>query len=181
MDLTGKMMPQSEKKTSFYPKFRTDLTSKGYEFWDEIRGKGLSHSSKPDYLALKNQTVVIGEIKSPVEGPLSPSWRVPQCGDSAEFAKVRLDVAKKEKCGALSRQVGGHEIIIRGQIPDYLSKIGRTYDLPWKIAGGAKFMGGYSSPLTETTNIEQAFTNCGIIPVDKIIGLMGTVTFIFKI
>ena len=100
------MISQSDKKSSFYPRFRDDLTSCGYEFWNEIKGKGPSHSSKPDYLARKGNFIVIGEIKSPSEGPLTPSWRVPQHSDTDEFVKVRIDVAKREKDGLISRKAG---------------------------------------------------------------------------
>jgi hypothetical protein len=175
------MISQSDKKSSFYPRFQDDLTSCGYEFWDEIKGKGPSHSSKPDYLARKGQFIVIGEIKSPSEGPLTPSWRVPQHSDTDEFVRVRQCVAKRERDGLISRKAGGHEIIIRGQIPDYLSKIGQTYDPPFPLLFNVKFMGAYSSPQSESANIEQAFSNCRKKFSEKIIGREGTVTYIFAI
>jgi len=57
------------------------LKSKGYEYYDgdrDISGKGRRHANKPDYIAVKNGKVYIGEIKSPAEGPKSGSWRQSQ-------------------------------------------------------------------------------------------------------
>jgi hypothetical protein len=48
-------------------------------------------------------------------------------------------------CGLrkVSSDAGGHEIIIRGQIPDYVSNIGITFDLPSEISGRI-LRGGYT-------------------------------------
>ena len=111
-----------EGKEEFYKKAEEALKSKGYQYYGEkdIVGIRSGHSSKPDYIAVKDGIVIIGEIKSPKEGPKSAMWRQIQRGDSEEFKAVRLDVARREEAGELSREVGGHEIIIRGQIPDYI-------------------------------------------------------------
>jgi hypothetical protein len=172
-------MAETEGKESFYPKVGEALTSMGYEVFDQIRGKGRSHSSKPDYIAIKGSTIVIGEIKSPSEGPLTASWRVSQSSDTKEFAAVRHDVERRERQGLLFREVGGHEIIIRGQIPDYIRKLGTTYDLPAQCTKKGPFTGGYSAPYREAKNIEQAFLNCGKNFYEKLSHKNGTVTYIF--
>ena len=125
-----------EGKKEFYRKVEEALKSKGYDYYDgdrDIPGKGKQHANKPDFIAVKGNRVYIGEIKSPAEGPKSSSWRQRQNGDTEEFASVRKDVAQREKAGLVLPEIGGHEIIVRGQIPDYIEKKGRTYDLPPSI------------------------------------------------
>ena len=48
----------------FYKKAKEVLESKGYHYYgeDDIKGIGSSHASKPDYIAVKGNVVVIGEI-----------------------------------------------------------------------------------------------------------------------
>ena len=92
-----------EGKDQFYGKAEEALKSRGYQYYSEqdIIGIGSAHSSKPDYIAVKGDMVVIGEIKSPREGPKSAMWRQIQRGDSEEFKAVRLDVSKREETGKL--------------------------------------------------------------------------------
>jgi len=45
-------------------------------------------------------------------------------------------VRDRERAGKVNPEVGGHEIIIRGQIPDYVSHLGKSYDLPAEISSG---------------------------------------------
>lgn len=121
-----------EGKKEFYKKVEEALKSKGYEYYDgdrDISGKGRRHANKPDYIAVKNGKVYIGEIKSPAEGPKSGSWRQIQNSDTEEFMAVRMDVAKREKAGLVLPEIGGHEIIIDGQIADYVRKIGINFEL----------------------------------------------------
>lgn len=165
-------------KDTFYPEVLKALGSNGYKVFD-VAGKGRSHASKPDYIAMKGSTLIVGEIKSPSEGPLSGSWRIPQNSDTPEFTAVRLDVADRERRGVTAREAGGHEIIIRGQIPDYLRKMGKTYDLPEGIAYGT-IAGGYSAPSAESGNIERAFADTGI-SYRKVDCSQGAVTYIFAI
>lgn len=149
-------------KKEFYPKVAEAFKSQGYQYFDgdkDIRGKGRSHASKPDYIAVKENTIIIGEIKSPDEGPTSSSWREVQNSDSENFKKVRQEVTEREKAGKVSKEVGGHEIIIRGQIPDYVSKIGKTYDLPEEVPGNGNIKCGYSIPVTESGNVKAALKN----------------------
>jgi hypothetical protein len=173
-------MVEPECKEDFYPKVVEALAALGYDVVDRIQGVGRQHASKPDYIAVKGDRVVIGEIKSPAEGPLSGSWRVPQAGDSPEFAAVRREVEKRERRGLVTKEAGGHEIIIRGQIPDYRRKLGKTFTLPERCAGKHTIVGGYSAPGSQAGNIEHALRNCGKTGVDKISHRNGTVTYIFS-
>lgn len=152
-------------KKEFYPKVAEAFKSQGYQYFDgdkDIIGKGRRHASKPDYIAIKGNTIIIGEIKSPDEGPTSPSWRQVQNSDSEKFKKVRQEVAKREKAGKVSKEVGGHEIIIRGQIPDYVSKLNKTYDLPEEVPSKGNIKYGYSIPVTESGNVEAVLKNLKI-------------------
>ena len=168
-------------KKIFYPKTEEALKSRGFEYFDgdkEIKGKSAAHRSKPDYVAVKDNDCIIGEIKSPDEPPTTGSWRQIQPNDCHDFAKVREDVKRRERSGQLDPEVGGHEIIIRGQIPDYVAKIGKTYDLPAN-ASGKKLMGGYTVPLEQAVNVEVALENCGKRICYKIDSCNGLVTYIF--
>ena len=150
-----------EGKEEFYKKAEEALKKKGYQYYGEkdIPGIGRGHSSKPDYIAVKDGIVIIGEIKSPKEGPKSAMWREIQRSDTEEFKAVRLDVARREEAGELPREVGGHEIIIRKQIPDYMSKRGKTYNFPPAVRKDSKVMAGYTFPDYERRNVEQALKN----------------------
>ena len=117
------------------------MKSKGYEYYDgdrDIPGKGRQHANKPGLYSRKGNNVYIGEIKSPAEGPKSSSWRQIQNSDTEQFAAVRMDVVKREKAGLLSPEIGGHEIIINGQIADYVRKIGINFDLPASVFQNVK-------------------------------------------
>jgi hypothetical protein len=169
-------------KNIFYPKAEEALKSEGYQYFDgekDIKGKSAAHRSRPDYVSVKNNDCVIGEIKSPDEPPTSGSWRQVQPNDSSNFSKVREDVKQREKSGQLNPEIGGHEIIIRGQIPDYVSKIGKTYDLPAN-ASDKKVRGGYTVPSEQAMNVETALANCGKQICDKIDSGNGLVTFVFE-
>jgi len=173
----------NEGKSEFYSKAKESLTKNGYTYYDgdlDIPGKGRSHANKPDYIATKKGIIVIGEIKSPKEGPKSSSWRQIQNSDSEEFKKVRLDVLKREKEGKLTPEVGGHEIIIRGQIQDYINKMGETYDLPASIPDDGRILAGYSFPSQEQRNVEQALKNCLKVIHEKIDTGNGSLTYIFQ-
>jgi len=150
-------------KNEFYPKVENSLMSAGYAYFDgdrDIKGKTRQHQRKPDYIAAKNGEIIIGEIKSPNEPPTSGSWRQKQPNDSHGFAEVRQQVRDREKAGIVKPEIGGHEIIIRGQIPDYVSHLGVTYDLPTGIAGGV-IKGGYTVPSEQAPNAKQALKNSG--------------------
>jgi hypothetical protein len=171
-----------EGKKEYYAKAREALTAKGYRFYDgdtDIVGKGPSHASKPDYLATKGHVIVIGEIKSPAEPPTSSSWRQPQPGDSEALKRVRLDVAQRELSGTVPKAIGGHEIIIRGQIPDYIAKIGKTYDLPASVPEGGRILAGYTFPMGERDTVEQALKNCRAVPHETIDTGNGSATLVF--
>ncbi len=172
-----------EGKKEFYRKVEEALTSKGYAYCDgdrDIPGKGRQHANKPDFIAVKGNKVYIGEIKSPAEGPRSSSWRQRQRSDTEEFAAVREDVARREKAGLLSPEIGGHEIIIRGQIEDYVRKIGTNFDLPASVPKQMEIMMAYSFPETEEGNVKKALSNCGRKVLDKIDTGNGSVTYLFN-
>jgi|GEM_PF-438864 len=169
-------------KSEFYQKAKEALTTHGYQYFDgdkDIRGKGIHHASKPDYIAVKGDTIIIGEIKSPAESPKSGSWRKIQKNDSEEFKKVRLEVLKREKEGEIAPEVGGHEIIIRGQIPDYVQKIGVTYEIPESICKFKKMLMGYTFPKSEEMNVLQALKKCKKPIIKKIDTGNNSVTLFF--
>jgi hypothetical protein len=179
--VTGEIM--GEGKEEFYVKAKEALTSKGYTYYDgdkDIRGKGSQHKSKPDYIAIKKEIAVIGEIKSPKEGPTSSSWRQPQNSDGECFVKVRLEIAQKESSGKVSKEVGGHEIIIRGQLPDYREKLGNTYDPPVPILNLRAILLGYTFPKKEKSNVDVAFINARKKVSEEIDSGNGAVTYIYR-
>ena len=175
------------RKNAFYPKVKELFIAAGYEYFDgdeDIKGKTRQHRRKPDYIAVKGDLIIIGEIKSPKESPTSGSWRQRQPNDSDEFAKVRQDIHDLEKAGMKDPNVGGHGIIIRGQIPDYIAKIGVTYDLP-ASAPGLTIKGGYTVPSAQAKNVKAALSDCGKIRY-QVIGNGngdgdGLVTYLFEL
>jgi hypothetical protein len=175
-------LPMTGKKEA-YPKIKESFITAGYEYFDgdsEIKGKTNQHRRKPDYIAVKGDLLIIGEIKSPKEQPSSASWRKKQTNDSAAFAKVRQDIQDLEDAGMLDPQVGGHGIVIRGQIPDYVSNLGITYDSP--VAGqGSTVKGGYTVPTQQARNVEAALSNCGKIKYQILNSGNGMVTYIFEL
>lgn len=172
----------TEGKKEFYRKVEEALRSKGYEYFDgdrDIPGKGRQHANKPDFIAIKGNKVYIGEIKSPAEGPRSSSWRQRQNSDTEEFAAVREDAARREKAGLLSPEIGGHEIIIRGQIADYVRKIGINFDLPTSVPRHMEIFMAYSFPEAEEGNVKKALSNCSKKIHEKIDTGNGCVTYLF--
>ena len=169
-------------KKAFYHKAGESLTSAGYLYFDgdrDIRGKTRSHASKPDYIAAQNGSLVIGEIKSPAESPKSGSWRTPQKSDTWQFTEVRLEVARREQNGEVPRDIGGHEIIIRGQIPDYVRKLGVTYDIPSGLNGHSSVKCGYTVPDHEKINVLEALRISQIDAFEVINNGNGYITFIY--
>ena len=172
-----------EGKKEFYQKVEEALKSKGYDYYDgdrDIPGKGRQHANKPDFIAVKGSKVFIGEIKSPAEGPKSGSWRTIQNSDTEQFKAVRTDVAKREKEGLVIPEIGGHEIIICGQIADYVRKIGINYELPASLPKNAEIVMAYSMPESEARNVEKALANCGKKVHEKIDTGNGSITFLFS-
>jgi len=172
----------ADGKHEFYSKAEDALTANGYRYFDgdrDIKGKGRQHANKPDYIAAKGNAVIIGEIKSPAESPKSGSWRQIQNSDTEEFKKVRMEVANREKAGLVSPEVGGHEIIICGQIADYVSKIGTTFELPESITKVDRLLMGYTIPKSEEMNVMAALKNSRKSIYKKIDIGNSSVTFIF--
>jgi hypothetical protein len=171
----------NEGKTEFYKKAEASLISKGYHYYGEkdIRGKGPQHKSKPDYIAQKGQIIIIGEIKSPKEGPTSSSWRQPQNSDGEQFKSVRLDISQRESTGKVSKEIGGHEIIVRGQLPDYLGKLGKTYDSPVAVTSN-KILLGYTFPTDQKDNVKRAFLNIQKVIMEIVEVGNGSTTYIYE-
>jgi len=172
-----------EGKKEFYKKVEDALKKRGYDYYDgdrDIPGKGRQHANKPDFIAVKGSKVFIGEIKSPAEGPKSGSWRQIQNSDTEQFAAVRMDVAKREKAGLILPEIGGHEIIICGQIADYVRKIGINFDLPASLPQNIEIMMAYSVPELEERNVEKALANCGKKVHEKIDIRNGSITYFFS-
>jgi hypothetical protein len=172
-----------EGKKEFYKKVGEALKSKGYDYYDgdrDISGKGRQHANKPDFIAVKGSKVFIGEIKSPAEGPKSGSWRTIQNSDTEQFAALRTDVAKREKAVLVLPEIGGHEIIIRGQIADYVRKIGINYDLPASVPKNIEIMMAYPMPEAEERNVEKALANCGKKVYEKINTGNGSISYLFS-
>ncbi|HQQ88457.1 MAG TPA: hypothetical protein PLA72_10700 [Smithellaceae bacterium] len=172
----------ADGKHEFYSKAEDALTANGYRYFDgdrDIKGKGRQHANKPDYIAAKGNAVIIGEIKSPAESPKSGSWRQIQNSDTEEFKKVRMEVANREKAGLVSPEVGGHEIIICGQIADYVRKIGTTFELPESITKVDRLLMGYTIPKSEEMNVMAALKNSRKSIYKKIDIGNSSVTFIF--
>jgi hypothetical protein len=170
-------------KKEFYPIVKELFVTAGYTYFDgdqDIKGKTRQHRRKPAYIAIKGDLMIIGEIKSPNESPTSVRWRRKQANDSAAFAKVRQDILDLESAGMLDPNVGGHGIMIRGQIPDYVTNIGVTYDLP--AAGqGVEIKGGYTVPSEQARNVKVALSNCGKVKYQVLGNGGGLATFIFEL
>jgi len=171
-----------EGKKEFYKKVEEALKSQGYNYFDgdrDIPGKGRQHANKPDYIAVKDNKVYIGEIKSPAEGPKSGSWRQIQNSDTEQFKALRIDVVKREKEGLVLPEIGGHEIIICGQIADYVRKIGINFDLPELCSPKIEIRMAYSMPESEERNVGKAMENCKKKVYEKIETGNGSVTYLF--
>jgi hypothetical protein len=124
-----------------------------YFHGEALRRIGTGHQRKPDYLGYSPTDLVLGEWKSTFEPPTTGSWRAVRPSDPAPFTQIRQQVATWEKNG-LPRDVGGHIIIIQGQLADYAGQIGKSYELPWP-ATPTKL--AYTVPLGQKANVESAF------------------------
>jgi len=81
------------------------------------------------------------------------------------------------------KRIGDHEIIIRGQIPDYVKTIRKNYDLPDGMTMEGKVIkGAYTVPPSEAANVEAALKRLDKsfkrLPPDSNT-VSDTVTFIF--
>ena len=148
-----------------YARVRDAFESDGWQFYDnrQIKGKTKQHPKKPDFIATKDNILVIGEVKSGTEmGVYQSSYRQIQPSDSEEFARVRCEVAEREKKGLVEEGVGKHEIVICGQLDEYRRLAGITYDFPAGLDTSGKYiMAGYSVPASEEENVEKALINRG--------------------
>lgn len=118
-----------------------------------ITGIGTGHQRKPDYLGYSPTDLALGEWKSTFEPPTTSSWRTVRESDPAEFTQTREQVAGWEQSG-LSKDIGGHIIIIEGQLADYSRQIGRSYELPW---ARSHIKLAYTVSLKQKDNVVAAF------------------------
>jgi hypothetical protein len=162
-------------------KTKEALESKGWIFFgdNQIKGKTKQHKQKPDFVATKGITVIIGEIKSGTEmKSYQSSYRQPQPSDSVQFRRIRADVTERESKGLVEKDVGKHEIVIMGQIKEYKNLAGKTYDFPVDTAG-KQIKAGYAVPVNEAENLEKALKNCEKHAFEKIDTGNGMVTYVF--
>lgn len=94
-----------------------------------------------------------------------------------ENIKQEIDNLNNEK------RIADHEIIIRGQIPDYIKTLRKNYDLPDGMTMEGKVIkGAYTVPPSEAANVEAALKSMGKtfkrLPPDSNTA-SDTVTFIF--
>jgi hypothetical protein len=171
-----------DSKKVFYKKVMDDLEKQGYEIESKIKGISKSHAKKPDYLAIYDNNIIIGEIKSPKEGPETSSWRQVQNGDSNQLRAVREKVRQLEQVDKNSKKVVGHVIVILGQLPEYKDCIKKTFELPPKCQNlnNINILFGYSVPKGQEENVECAFKLCKIKILNKVMGC-NNVTFIYNV
>jgi hypothetical protein len=168
-----------DSKEDFYKKVMHDLEKQGYEIESKIEGISISHAKKPDYLAIYDNNIIIGEIKSPKEGPETSSWRQVQKGDSNQLRAVREKVRQLEQVDKNYKKVVGHVIVILGQLPEYKDCINETFKLPPKCQN-LNILFGYSVPKGQEKNVECAFKLCKIKILNKVMGC-NNVTFIYDV
>lgn len=145
-----------------------------------ITGIGTGNQRKPDYLGYSATDLALGEWKSSFEPPTTSSWRTVRGSDPEAFTRIREQVAGWEQNG-LSKDLGGHIIIIEGQLADYATQIGISYELPW-TATHMKF--AYTVPLEQKDNVLNAFNEIEArlnkkYDFELFEGIV-TITFIFK-
>ena len=144
------------KKEEFYPLVRELLESKGVRYYAEEELKGVGPGfRKPDFVALKGDWFLVGEIKSPAESPCSSSWRTEQPYDSESMRLVRRLVRIMEEKMGLSRKIGGHAIIMLGQIPEYIMLREKKWRLPESVEG-KEILGAYAFPARWQKQVEEA-------------------------
>jgi len=147
---------------------------------ESITGIGTGHQRKPDYLGYSPTDLALGEWKSSFEPPVTSSWRTVRESDPEAFTQMRQQVASWEQNG-LSKDIGGHIIIIAGQLADYATQIGVSYELPWS-ATHTKF--AYTVPLEQKANVLAAFNETETrlnkkYEFESFEGIV-TITFIFQ-
>jgi len=155
-----------EGKKEFYAKaeidIKTFLATEGYDLYfteDDLRGH-----SKPDGYAANSKTgnAVVVEIKSQKEPPTTACWRQIQPSDTECFKRVRQDIVQKESTGQISKDVGGHIIIINGQLEYYkeIISIGKVR-LPSSAPKIAPMKTAYVMPQEHRANVVAALKVIG--------------------
>jgi len=155
------------KKEEFYPLVKKLLERKGYKYYSEedLRGKGRGRR-KPDFVAIRGNWFLIGEIKSPSEPPTSGSWRTVQSFDTENMRHVREMVKALEKEGKIAPEVGGHAIIMLGQVYEYLLLMGERW-LPPEPVEGYQILGAYAFPVEWSHEVEEALRFFRIKPLAR--------------
>lgn len=161
----------SNEKEKFISRCKKLIIGAGFQYTDgkDIKGKTKFHRKKPDFLAVdrKNWIFLIGEIKTPIEPPTSSSWRNSLVSDTFDFRTIRQKVVELEKCNRLRKEVGGHIIILLGQIMDYFRVFGKTYTFSIDL-NRFKIMFAYCVPIIELVNVEKAIEITGIKLIMKL-------------
>ncbi len=156
------------KKHEFYPLVKELLEKEGYRYYreEDIRGKGRG-ARKPDFVAIKNNLFLIGEIKSPSEPPNSASWRSIQPYDTENMKYVREMVKNLEKQKKIPPEVGGNAIIMLGQIPEYMLLMHERW-IPPEEPAGKDIIGAYAFPSFWKKEVERAINFFKISTLGKI-------------
>lgn len=168
---------QKVKKEDFYPLVGELFREKGYTYYPEraIKGMGRGGSRKPDFVATDEKSFIIGEIKSPAEPPQSSSWRTVQSYDSSNMREVRERVRQLERSGQLSPEVGGHAIILFGQLEEYLNLMGDRW-LPPEEPGDRMILLAYAYPIQWKESVEQVLETFSLLPFGRLRGSQVEVT-----
>ncbi len=158
-------------KREFYPTVEDLFVSYGYRYYPEekIKGLGKGGARKPDFVATNSEVFIIGEIKSPAELPESSSWRSIQPYDSQEMREIRVKVKNLERSGQVSPKVGGHAIIIFGQLREYLNLMGERWRPP-ENPGGLVLLLAYAYPKEWSDSVIQALRTFDLNPVQHLKG-----------
>ncbi len=140
---------------------RDTLAAKGYAYIPESEIKKID-DRRPDFVlsSANNSFTVLGERKSALEPPTTPSWRTQRPdNDIEEFTKLRAKVRnmEKEKPPIFPKRIGGHIIIIEGQIQDYSERFptGLMKSSNRNLPAVAKF--AYAVPKDQKQNVLAAF------------------------
>ena len=167
------------KKKDFYPHIEDLFAGHGYRYYPEEKIKGLGRGSrKPDFVAVKKEIFAIGEIKSPAEPPQSSSWRSVQPYDSPEMEMVRKKVKELEASGQVSPEIGGHAIILLGQLKEYMALMGKRW-VPPESPENKTMLLAYAFPSQWSSSVAQALEAFGLNPIQHLKGDLAEAVIFF--
>lgn len=177
---------QVEGKETFYPKTYEDLEQNGYKVYREedlTHGKGENSHVKPgDGIAVKENEIIVLEIKSPKE--VFPNTLADGSSLKNDYLeKTRLDVNERVKNGELSKEVGKHEIFLaQSEYNAFNFKDGITGMKEGNIPlDGKDIKVGYSVPKEEMNSVVEALKNKGITDYKVYTGDNSTITFVYDL